>query len=160
MAYKTAAKNVHFRSQEGSSSVRVTQRGYGGLGTFGDPIEILPSVKDQYEAFKRRAHEIDRKLSPNTPAVEREKLRAELAECLRNIGNMRRLLQEGSRLAFEAIFVQVANHRLPKDRFLTITEEAREIWRSKGYADFVPPPTQGQRRKTAKNALRLSKVGG
>lgn len=157
----TKSRQLHFRNQEGSSAVRMTQRGYGGTGMVGgDPVEILPSVKDQYEAFKRRVREIDSLLSPNIPALDREKLRSELAECLRNIGTMRRLLQEGSRLAFEKIFTEVAGYRLPKDRFLTIVEEAREIWRSKGYADFVPPPTKAQRRKVSKHALRLSQRGG
>jgi hypothetical protein len=156
MTYKAASRNVHFRAQEGSSAIRVTQRGYGGAGMVGgDPVAILPTVKEQYEGYKRRVREIDRLLSPNTPAVEREKLRAELAECLRHIGSMRQILQDGARLAFETIFTTVANYRLPKDRFLTIVEEAREIWRSKGYADLVPPPTQAQRRKSAKKAMRL-----
>lgn len=151
----TKARNFHFRREQGSSSVRMTQRGYGGQGVIGgDPIEILPSVKAQYEGYKRRAREIDKLLTPQLPYVEREKLRAELAECLRHIGSMRQILQDGSRLAFETIFTTVANYRLPKDRFLTIVEEAREIWRSKGYADLVPPPTQAQRRKSAKKAMR------
>lgn len=154
MTYKTVGNTVHFRAQEGSHAVRVTQRGYGGISLTGDPIEILPTVKQQYEMYKLRAKEIDKKLRIEAPFQEREALRRELAECLRNIGSMRQLLQEGSRLAFEKIFVTVANYRLPKDRFLTITEEAREIWQSKGYADFVPPPTQGQRRKSAKKAMR------
>lgn len=154
MTYKTAGNAVHFRAQEGSHAVRVTQRGYGGVSLTGDPIEILPTVKQQYEMYKMRAKEIDKKLHAGLPYQEREALRSELAECLRQIGQMRQLLQEGSRLAFEKIFVTVANFRLPKDRFLTITEEAREIWRSKGYADFVPPPTKAQRRKSEKKAMR------
>lgn len=154
MTYKSTARTVHFKAQEGSSAVRITQRGYGGLSLTGDPIEILPDCKQQYEMHKLRVKVIDKKLSTALPYAEREQLRRELAECLRNIGQLRQLLQEGSRLAFEKIFVTVANFRLPKDRFLTITEEAREIWRSKGYADFVPPPTQRQRRKSDKKAMR------
>lgn len=150
-------RSWHFRREQGSSSVRFTQRGYGGQGMVGgDPIEILPTVKEQYESFKRRVREIDRLLNRDTPAVEREKLRAELAECLRNIGSMRQILQDGSRLAFEKIFSVVAAHRLPKDRFLTLVEEAREIWRSEGYADLVPPPTQAMRRKAEKKAMGLA----
>lgn len=154
MTYKSAARQIHFKSQEGSSAVRITQRGYGGASLAGDPIEILPTVKQQYEMYKTRVREIDRKLHAGLPFQERERLRSELAECLRHAGSMKQLLQDGSRLAFEKIFVQVANYRLPKDRFLTITEEAREIWRSEGYAEFVPPPSRAQRRKSAKKAMR------
>jgi len=154
MTYKTVCNTVHFRAQEGSHAVRITQRGYGGSSLTGDPIEILPTVKQQYEMHKLRVKEIDKKLTTSLPYQEREALRRELAECLRNIGSMRQLLQDGARLAFEKIFVTVANYRLPKDRFLTITEEAREIWRKEGYADFVPPPTQRQRRKSEKKAMR------
>jgi hypothetical protein len=157
MTYKAVTKNVHFRAQEGSSSIRMTQRGYGGAGMVGgDPIAILPTVKEQYEKYKIRAREISRLLDKERPAVEREKLRSELAECLRHIGSLRQILQDGSRLAFEKVFTTVASYRLPKDRFLTIVEEAREIWRSEGYADLVPPPTQGERRKSAKKAMRLA----
>lgn len=157
----TKSRNFHFRREEGSSAIRYTQRGYGGLGMVGgDPIKILPSVREQYEALKKRAKEIDSKLSPHTPSSERESLRSELADCLRQIGDMRQLLQEGSRLAFETIFTRVANRRLPKDHFLMIVEEARAIWRSEGYADFVPPPTQKMKKKISRHALKLSRVGG
>lgn len=156
MTYKSASRNLHFKGQQGSSAVRVTQRGYGGASLSGDPVEILPSVQQQYELRKLRAKEIDKILRPDLPFHEREALRAELANCLRQIGELRQLLQQGSRLAFEKIFVTVAQYRLPKDRFLTITEEAREIWRAEGYADFVPPPTQRERRKSSKKAMRTT----
>lgn len=157
----TKTKQLHFRRQEGSSSIRVTQRGYGGLGMVGgQPIQIRPSMKDQYEALKRRAVEIDNLLDVELPAVERERQRSELARLIQNAGPMREVLQNGARLAFEKIFVQVANCRLPKEHFLLIIEEAREIWRSKGYHDLVPPPTNQMRRRTSRNALRLSQRGG
>lgn len=155
MTYKTAARQMHFKAQEGSDAVRMTQRGYGGIGMVGgDPVEILPSVKEQYEAHKKRVREIDRLLDSKAPGIDRENLRAELADRLRQIGSMRQLLQDGSRMAYEKIFVQVANCRLPKDRFLTITEEARSIWRSEGYADLLPPPSHRQKQKAVKRAFR------
>lgn len=155
------ARNFHFRQEAGSSSVRFTQRGYGGKGMVGgEPLFIRPSLREQYEILKRRAVEIDQILDIDLPAQEREKLRSELAELMRSTGDMRRTLQEGSRLAFEKIFVHVANARLPRDHFLVIVEEAREIWRSKGYADLVPPPTNQMRRKISKHALKLSQRGG
>lgn len=161
MTYRATARNVHFKAQEGSSAIRVTQRGYGGQGMVGgEPVVIRPSMKDQYEVLKRRAHEIDALLDVELPAVERERLRGELAEIMRSTGSHREILQGASRLAFEKIFVGVANARLPKDHFLMIVEEAREIWRSKGYADLVPPPTERMRIKTSRNALRLSQRGG
>lgn len=153
---KTKVRQFHFRDQTGSSSVRMTQRGYGGKGMVGgEPIKIRPSMKDQYETLKRRAVEINNLLDIELPAVERERLRGELAELMRNTGDIRSILQGASRLAFEKIFVAVANRRLPKDYFLILIEEAREIWRSEGYAELVPPPTNQMRRRTMRNALRL-----
>lgn len=146
MTYRNAARQKHFQTRTGSSS----QTGYGNAWAHGgDPIEILPSVKEQYEGYKIKAREA-RSLIERTAGKEREAARAQLAEALRNIGSMRQLLQEGSRFAFETIVTRVASYRLPKDRFLAIVEEAREIWRSEGYADFVPPPTK----KTRKLAVR------
>lgn len=158
MTYKTASRQNHFRAQTGSSAVRVTQRGYGGLGMVGgEPIKIRPSMKEQYETLKRRAVEIDQILDLDLPAVERERLRGEMAELMRSTGDMRTTLQAGSRLAFEKIFVQVANLRLPRDYFLMMVEEAREIWRSEGYADLVPPPTERMRKKVSRHTLKLSR---
>jgi len=157
----TKTRQLHFRREEGSSAIRMTQRGYGGKGMVGgEPIKIHPSMKDQYEVLKRRAIEIDQLLDIELPSVEREKIRAELSELIRTTGSMREALQNGSRLAFEKIFVQVANSRLPRDYFLIIVEEAREIWRSKGYAELVPPPTNQMKRRTSRNALRLDRRGG
>lgn len=153
---KTRSKQFHFRREEGSSSVRITQRGYGGKGMFGAPEFMRPSMKDQYEVLKRRAEEIDDILDIDLPAVEREKLRSELAELIRSTGSIREILAAGSRLAFEKIFVQVANSRLPKDYFLAMVQEAREVWRSAGYSELVPPQTKEMRRKTSKNAMRLA----
>lgn len=154
----TKARNFHFKRQEGSSAIRHTQRGYGGLGMVGgQPMQIRPSMKDQYETLKRRAVEINGLLDVELPAVERERIRSELADIIREAGNLREILQNGSRLAFEKIFVNVANRRLPKNHFLLIIDEAREIWRSEGYNDLVPPPTNEMRRRTSRNALRLGR---
>jgi hypothetical protein len=150
MTYRNTARNTHFQSRTGNSS----QTGYANAWAVGgNPIDILPTLKDQYEGYKLKIHECDLKLNSNSATTaEREQIRKQMAEAARHMGNLREVLQAGSRFAFEATFVQVANYRLPKDKFLALVEEAREIWRADGYADFVPPPTHDQLRRTAKRA--------
>ena len=146
--YTTTVRQSNFRKRTGSSSIAPSAKGYGPIG---DPVEILPTLKEQYEHYKRRAAECTTIIEQRIlPTAERERARRELAECIRHEGNLRNLLQDGSRLAFEKILVQVAQYRLPKDKFLAMVDEAREIWRAEGYADVLPPSTKQQRTRAVK----------
>lgn len=151
MAYSTAARSEHFRRFHGSSATRANSRGHS---EFGDPA-LLPAVKEQYEATKKAARDLSRRLESGLPSAEREIVRRQLAEKVRALGPMRDILHNGARYHFEKIFSQVASIRLPKDKFLTLVDEAREIWRSEGYADLIPPLNNKERRRAEKRALKL-----
>ncbi len=135
--YKTAAKNLHFQKSEGSSSNRIKARGFGESN---DPIEILPSLKEQYDTLQERLKNTQDRV-----------LRADL---IRQIGHYRLILEDGTRLAFEKIFINVAQARLPRDKFLVLVEEARSYWRKEGFADCQPEETQRQKHKQLKKNIK------
>lgn len=112
--YKKTSNAVHFQKHDGSFATRVDSRGYSEFGE----IELQPPVLVQLNKIVEGA-------GTDTEAE-------------RVGGHYLKLLRNEQRAAFEAIFTQVANARLPKHVFLSIQEEARRIWRSE-YADIVPP---------------------
>jgi len=143
--FKRTSTNENFRNRTGSSAMR---------GVSNSPLHILPSIKAQYETLKVDAHAVSEAMEKATSLDERKALRIRMANLVREIGDKERLLKNGSRLAFEAVFVQVASGRLPKDQFLLLVQEAREIWQAEGYADYVPPMTPRERNKAEKRNLR------
>ncbi len=90
--------------------------------------------------------------------IDREKARKRLADALRHIGDLRHILQDGSRLAFEKVFCSVAQYRLPKDTFLLIVEEAREIWRQEGGAEMLPSMSKADRHRAQKTETRRAMI--
>lgn len=135
--YKAASRNEQFMGLTGSFSDRLRARGFAESN---NPIEILPTLKEQYDALKVRMR------SERDPQLKQD--------LIRQIGDYRRILEDGTRLAFEAIFVSVAQARLPKDYFLTLVEEARSYWRQDGFADCVPPITRKAKHKNVKRRVK------
>lgn len=150
MTYKTAARQMHFREQKGSSSVRVTQRGYGGLSMQGEPLAILPTLKEQFETIKARAAELPKLIRSASTYEEAERLRKELGAKTAQVGDMRKTIYHATRVGFERIFLQVTRARLPDDLFLKFLAETQEIWEAEGYEEFVPPQNNQERRRASR----------
>ena len=137
--YKKTSDSLHFQEMAGSFANRISARGYWESN---NPLDILPSLKEQYDTLVQR--------------VEHVRAGNQRADLIRQIGDMRVVLENGTRLAFEAIFVRVAQARLPKDTFLTIVDEARGYWRREGFSACVPPPSNSAKRKIIKRSLKYS----
>lgn len=168
--YQRTGEHKDFMERRGSRSIRPFVR--GDTDQPGDPIEILPKLKDQYQTFKRREAEATRRIAEIDQIVkarcaaegvsyfdlrqERKELVAKRADAIRQKGNLNKLMRDGTRLALEKIFTQVANARLPANTFFKLLEEAREIWRGEGYAEFVPGPTNRERKKRRKAQVRMT----
>jgi hypothetical protein len=135
--FKKTSTSEQFMGKTGDFSTRISARGYGESS---DTMEVLTSLKEQYDALKVR-------LRAETDNAERSNL-------IRQIGDMRLILEEGARFSFETIFVRVAQARLPANVFLLFVEEARTYWRREGFAALAPPPTRRQLRKNAKREAR------
>jgi hypothetical protein len=149
MSYKAATQQLHFRAQEGSSSVRGTQRGYGGKAMFGESLRILPTLYEQFQTISARIKELQALIAAAPTYEEAERLRSEMGAKVGQHGNMRKIIYEGTRLAFEHCFIQVCKARLPEDLYLELIAEAKDHWRGKGYDKFVPPLTRQERRRAS-----------
>lgn len=164
---KTSAAEQYF-TRTASRSIRPFKSGHSDQGT--EPIKIRPSFRNQYDTLKTRKRDIDKSICEMDRAwragttdltgldyhEERKRLISIRADVIRQKGNMAKTMREASRMKFEKIFVNVANAKLPKDTFLVIVEEAREIWRGQGWAELVPGPTNRERRKAQKKLGRVA----
>lgn len=164
--YGKTSEAQQFASREASKSVRPF---VGGWSDQGDPKAFLSvrTVRQQYDDLRadltkksaELAHIRDG-LNGRRALVEGEtigNLRERHANVQRRVaalksqrGHLGKTLREANRLAFETIFATVAQHRLSRDAFLVLVEEAREIWRAEGFADLEPGPTNRQRKKQRK----------
>jgi hypothetical protein len=159
--YKATNEHHHFQEKTGSFSTHGSVRGYAEGG---EPILILPTLKEQYWFLKEEKRNADaeveqlrKTIADPTNGQSKIALREQLAktesrrsDLIRQIGNWRGLVEETSQAAFERIFVNVAQARLPKDLFLEFSTEARTLWRAAGGAEGMPRPTQRQRRRLQK----------
>jgi len=160
MSYKAASQRVHFRAQQGSSSVRGTQRGYGGKAMFGESLRILPTLYEQFQTISARIKELQALIAAAPTYEEAERLRSEMGAKVGQHGNMRKIIYAGTRLALEHCFIQVCKARLPHDLYLELLAEAKDHWRGKGYDKFVPAPTKEERRRASIKLARRNWVRG
>jgi hypothetical protein len=160
VTYKATARQIHFRAQEGSSSVRVTQRGYGGKGMSGDPIAILPTLKEQLDIITARMKELAALIAAAPTYAEAERLRGELGAKTGQHFNLRKIVYRGCQLAKTQIFMSVAKQRLPHDLYEMLVAEALEYWSADGFADMIPEPNKQERRRASRKlAYREWKSG-
>lgn len=168
--YKATAVSVHYAGRAGNASIRPFAN--GRAEPLGDkPLELRPSFIEQYRELKTRGRALEGQLFeqqqilaqkvPLPPGLtygrvreQAEEIRSRLANVIREKGDMGRICREASRLAFETIFVAVAQRRLPKDTFLLIVEDAREVWRQEGWPEAMPQPTNKERVRNLKRSTR------
>lgn len=133
----------HFRKCHADFSERFHANGsYEG---YCDVPELFAPLLKQYKLGRARINELSGKPDINTEEKrERENL-------IRQCGGWAAELREGAQLAYERMFLIVAQARLPKEHFLTINEEARTVWRSLGFGDM---PADGYRLKKAFRARK------
>lgn len=135
--FKSTQISEDFQHKTGDFSTRISARGFGDSN---NTLEVMASLKDQYDALRERL-----KTTPRGSVRE---------NIIREIGDMRLTLESGSRFAFEAIFVRVAKARLPEKMFYLFVEEARSYWRREGFADLTPPPSPRVLRKNFKREIK------
>lgn len=135
--FKSTSISEQFQKKTGDYSTRISARGYGESN---DTWEVLSSLKDQYEALKKRLdHE-------NGPSIK--------ADLIRQIGDMKITMNEGSRFSFERILCRVIAARLPPEVFKMFVEEARSYWRQEGWPDLMPPPSNRVLKKNFKRQIK------
>ena len=135
--YKSAATSEQFHKLTVDYSTRISACGYGESN---DTWEVLSSLKEQYDALCARL------------AIERDhSIRADL---IRQIGDMKITMNEGSRFSFERILCRVVFARLPPDVFQLFVEEARGYWRQEGWPNLMPPPSNRTLKKNFKRQIK------
>lgn len=170
--YKKTASAEQFGSRSASHSLRPFAN--GRTEPLGDrPLEIRPSYREQYDARKRELALIKQRCAyldnvvrgrcqpeeGSTVGEAREQLKQAIGrreDLIRQVGSARKILEDGLRLEFEKLFVHVAESRLPKDIFLLIVQEARDLWRHEGWAEQMPRATRNQQNRAQKMAARSS----
>jgi len=136
--FKASSKSEQFQARTGEFSNRVSVRGYGESN---DTWEVLSSLKEQYEILRKRL-----------ATEENVSTRADL---IRQIGDMKITLNEGSRFSFERVLCRVVAARLPPDVFRLFVEEARSYWRQEGWPNLMPPPSNRVLKKNFKRSVKM-----
>lgn len=144
---KAACESEHFRRMEGNYSERF--HGNGGYEGFCDVPELFDPLIKQYKRGRERIDEI----SAKTETTKED--RRERENLIRQCGSWAAQLREGAQMAFERMFIIVAQARLPKEHFIAINDEARTLWTTMGF-NQVPH----QRRKVHKAFKRVKGKAG
>lgn len=127
---KSASNQTNFRDLRAQFSERFRANG-DFAGFAGDPTLYAPLMQ-QVQFSTVRIQDLAQK-PDRTPEETRE-----LENHRRLNGDWRKQLRESAQLAFEKMFMVVAQARIPKEHFLVLAKEARELWRGEGWNQFVP----------------------
>lgn len=153
--FSSTSVQKHFREFAGSSSTRAKHD--GSNKTVPDLSLVDATCKEQLQTLQRNR---DALLKTIKALAGNERVQAGriLSNLNREIGDLHRLVEANSRMRFEEIFVSVTSRRLPKDTFLALVQEARELWRNEGaIADVSQSPRKIRKlSKKAQNHRMIS----
>jgi antitoxin component HigA of HigAB toxin-antitoxin module len=171
--YGETSRLKHWFERKANSSLRPLRDGTPAIP--GAPMKIERTLMEQFNDLRAQLKEVRGLVDEGREIITGKKqppsgitigmVREELAilvsrreDLTRQVGSMSRTLDGHARLAFETIFVQVANAKLPKDTFLSLVQEAREIWRRQGHNELLGPQTKGQRRRAHRKIDREAAI--
>lgn len=148
---KSGQRQHNFKELRAEFSERL--RSNGDYVGFAQP-QIFDSLRSQYLNIDARIAIL--KSQPSITSVERR----EMEDHIRARGDWAKQIREAAQLAFEHAFIVVAKARLPKEHFIVIADEARQMWREEGYANGLPidhaKERKAQRRFKERNGHRFS----
>lgn len=141
---KLSSSHTNFTQLRAEYSERMRANGdYEGFATV---PELFDSLRNQYVAGWKRLEEIKSKNGNLSPQD-----RAQFQDLKREVGMWADNLMKCGQIAFERAFIVIAQARLPREHFMVISQEARQMWRDAGYADGLP----FDRRKATKSSNRM-----
>jgi hypothetical protein len=131
---KLSNRHKNFKELRAQYSERF--RANGHYEGFKDVPTLFASLKEQYKLGWARIKELEDK--PNKTDEERREMENHIRIC----GDWAQALRKCGQMLYENAFIVIAQARLPKEHFLVIADEARELWRDAGFADGLPIPQQ------------------
>lgn len=149
--YAKTGKSQDFFDRAGSMSTRILSNGTSPVTP--DRNVVDATCKEQLASLRRNQAALLASMRDMSGA-EKAKAGAVLDNLRREIGNLAKYIEGNARARFEELFVIVAQHRLPRDAFLVIVQEAREYWRAEGEIANVPEGSLRMKNKWAKRAAR------
>lgn len=118
---KASDRNFHFREMRGDYSTRINANGdYKHLAH--SPVLYVGFIAQTQKVYERLA------AFKKLPFLTIDQ-KAEFQKLLSDYGARQHLLRKASRLAFEAVFLKVAESMLPVQHFMAIHRDAEEMWK-------------------------------
>lgn len=127
---KKADKQTQFSQLRGAYSERM--RANGAFEGFAATPELYAPLVEQHRRGKARIAEL-RQIPVRTPEETRE-----MENHIRLVGSWEKQIKDMSQRAFEMAFAVVAQVRLPKEHFIVISDEARQLWRAAKFHEGLP----------------------